>query len=541
MVAVLLLYGGAAWAFSAKVPGGTTVAGVDVGGLSEPAAARKLTAAFAGLDGSLPVKIGSASAELDLTEAGLTLDAEATARSLAGFSLNPATLWRHVAGAGAQPAVPAVPAARLDAALAALGGEAGRPAADASITFVKGRAVLRNAAPGTALDRPAAAAAVRRGWLGGGPLTLPTTSAEPEITQAEGEAALEDVARPAVSGPLTLRVGSRDVSVPAAVFAPALRMAAKGGRLDLVVDGKKLAAAVLAAQPSLGTAPKDARIELRGGKPVVVPGVAGVTLDAAALTAAVRPALTDPARTASVRMAVEEPDLTTAEARGLGVKERISTFSTNLTANPRRTENLRVAARTVDGTLVRPGETFSLNGVLGERTPQKGYNQAPAISGGRLVNDYGGGVSQMATTIYNNVFFSGLEVIHHKPHSFYISRYPEGREATVNYPTVDLKWRNDSSTAVLISASVGSQVTVSFYGTKTWDITASKSARTNLRTPGEVYDDTPGCVAQSANGGFDVSVTRTFHRPGASAVVKRETFRTTYIAEDRVVCGPKPR
>jgi vancomycin resistance protein YoaR len=263
-------------------------------------------------------------------------------------------------------------------------------------------------------------------------------------------------------------------------------------------------------------------------------------VDAAELAAAALPALTDQARTAVVKTAVKEPDLTTAEAQKLGVKEQISTFSTILTANAGRTENLRIAARTVNGTLVLPGETFSLNGVLGKRTPEKGYNQAPAISGGRLVNDYGGGVSQMATTIFNNVFFSGLEDIYHKPHSFYISRYPEGREATVNYPTVDLKWRNDSDTAVLIKANVTSTVNVTFYGTKTWDITASKSGRSNFRTPKTVYDDQPGCVSQGANGGFDVSVGRTFRKPGSKTVVKKETFHAVYNAEDRIVCGPKP-
>lgn len=236
----------------------------------------------------------------------------------------------------------------------------------------------------------------------------------------------------------------------------------------------------------------------------------------------------------------QKPELTTEKAEKLGVKERISTFSTNLTADAGRTENLQIAGRAVDGTLVLPGETFSLNEVLGERTPEKGYNPAPAISGGRLVKDYGGGVSQMATTIFNNVFFAGLEDVYHKPHSFYISRYPEGREATVNWPTVDLKWKNDTKTAVLIKASVGSQVTVSFYGTKYWDITAGKSERSNLRSPETHYDDSPGCVAQGANGGFDVSITRTFRRPGSDKVEKTETFKAVYNAEDEVICGPEP-
>jgi vancomycin resistance protein YoaR len=230
--------------------------------------------------------------------------------------------------------------------------------------------------------------------------------------------------------------------------------------------------------------------------------------------------------------------MTTQQVAALGIVERTSTFATNLTSNAGRTENLRIAARTVNNTIVLPGETFSLNGVLGERTPEKGYNSAPAINGGRLVMDYGGGVSQMATTIFNNVFFTGLKDVYHKPHSFYISRYPEGREATVNWDTVDLKWTNDSPYGVLIQAWVDDQVHVSFWSTKVWDIESVTGPRTNFRTPQTVYDESDGCVAQDANGGFDVQVTRIFKKAGKE--VRRETFSTTYIAEDRVVCGPDP-
>jgi vancomycin resistance protein YoaR len=127
-----------------------------------------------------------------------------------------------------------------------------------------------------------------------------------------------------------------------------------------------------------------------------------------------------------VAPSVAQPDLTTAEAQALGVRERVSTFTTRFPNNPPRTTNIRIAARRLDGVLVRPGEVFSLNETLGRRTPAKGYQQAPVIESGRLVKDYGGGVSQVSTTLFNAVFFAGLDVVTHKPHSFYISRYPRG-------------------------------------------------------------------------------------------------------------------
>jgi vancomycin resistance protein YoaR len=416
---------------------------------------------------------------------------------------------------------------------------------NASVTFEKGRPVLGEARAGSALDLDAAVGAVTRQWLGArSPVALEVRDVAPAVTQAEAEIALREIAEPAVSGPLKVSVGSASVRLTPRQFAPALSLQpGPSGGLELLVDGPKLRKALLAAgDDAIGTAPKNARIELKGGKPVVVPGVDGVTIDPATVEASVLPALAAGGdRKATVKTKVTEPELTTAEAHKLGVKERVSTFATILTGDPLRTQNLRVAARTVNGTLVLPGETFSLNGVLGERTRAKGYHQAPAINGGRLVSDVGGGVSQMATTVFNNVFFAGLQDVYHKPHSFYISRYPEGREATVYWPSVDMKWRNDSRYAVLIQAWVDSRVHVSFWSTKTWDITAGKGPRTNYRTPKTVYDSSDGCIAQAPNTGFDVSVTRTFRRPGSSAVVRRQTFSATYIAEDRVVCGPKPK
>jgi len=367
---------------------------------------------------------------------------------------------------------------------------------------------------------------------------------QPQIDTADAEKVVAEQAEPAVSGPLTVKAGDSAVELTPAQFAPTLSFTEADGTLRLAVDGRQLKRLVLAEGQDIAQDPVDARIVVKNGKPSVVPGRDGVTIEAGPLAEKVRGSLLLAAagqRVADVPVSAQKPELTTEKAKALGVTERISTFSTNLTADAGRTENLRIAARTVDGTLVRPGETFSLNQTLGERTPEKGYNAAPAISGGRLVKDYGGGVSQMATTIFNNVFFSGLKDVYHKPHSFYISRYPEGREATVNWPTVDLKWMNDSDTAVLIKASVGSQVTVSFYGTKHWDITAGKSARSNYRTPKTVYDDSSGCVPQGANPGFDVSTTRTFRAPGSRAVVRTETFHAVYIAEDEVICAPEPR
>ena len=217
------------------------------------------------------------------------------------------------------------------------------------------------------------------------------------------------------------------------------------------------------------------------------------------------------------------------------IKEKVSTFTTQFPYNPPRTNNMKIAAAALNGTIVRPGAGFSLNGMLGERTPAKGYLQAPVIYAGRLEQAYGGGVSQVSTTLFNAVFFSGVRIEQHTPHSFYISRYPEGREATLSWPAVDQKWTNDSGFAILINSYLkGSDITVTFFGTKKWDMEAVKGPRRNVVQPKNIVDDRPGCVPQSPNPGFDVTVTRIFKKNGAQ--VKTVPFNTHYIPEDNVRC-----
>jgi vancomycin resistance protein YoaR len=252
-------------------------------------------------------------------------------------------------------------------------------------------------------------------------------------------------------------------------------------------------------------------------------------------------------REAEVEAEVVEPDFTTKDARELGIKEKVSEFTTYYPHADYRNVNIGRAAELVDGTLLKPGETFSLNDTVGERTAENGFTIGYIISNGVLVQDYGGGVSQMATTTFNAMFFAGLEDVEHKPHSFYIDRYPVGREATVAWPTVDLRFRNDTDHGVLINAWVEpssysrqGEVTVQMWSTKVWDITARTSGRYNYRAPATRHLTTPDCEPNTGWSGFDVDVTRVFRKPGEEAIDHTEKFHTEYTAADTVVCGPPP-
>ena len=142
----------------------------------------------------------------------------------------------------------------------------------------------------------------------------------------------------------------------------------------------------------------------------------------------------------------------------------MGTFTTRYPGQP-RVRNIRRIAAAVDGTVIPPGGQFSLNGISGPRTTAKGYVKAPFIADGKIVPSVGGGVSQASTTIYNAAYFAGLQLDTSQPHSLFIDRYPPGREATLNFPDIDLKWTNDTEAPVVVrTVTDATSITVQLYG-----------------------------------------------------------------------------
>ena len=142
-----------------------------------------------------------------------------------------------------------------------------------------------------------------------------------------------------------------------------------------------------------------------------------------------------------------------AELRARGMDVVTGEFTTFHPAGASRVTNIHRIADIVNGAIIEPGETFSVNDYVGRRTVEKGFVDAGVIVDGRHESDVGGGVSQFATTLFNAAFFGGLDITEYQSHSLYISRYPYGREATLWYPYVDLKLHNQTATPVLITTS----------------------------------------------------------------------------------------
>jgi vancomycin resistance protein YoaR len=263
------------------------------------------------------------------------------------------------------------------------------------------------------------------------------------------------------------------------------------------------------------------------------------------LSAAVLPALsrTGAARTVTVPLEVSEPEVTTEVAQGLGVVERVATYTTYYPSDfPPRLTNIHRAADLMDHTLVLPGRVFSLNRTVGERTEARGFAAGFIINNGQLEVDFGGGVSQLATTTFNAAYFAGLDLVERYAHSFYISRYPEGRDATVAWGFKDLRFRNDSPNGVFITtAYTNSSVTVTIYGTKRFRIESVKGPRYDVKPFKVVEDQRPAgtekgdCVATEGVPGFRVVVTREFYQGGSQ--VRTDKLRTRYAPENEVRCA----
>jgi len=553
LVLALLLAGGyaaAALAAGDKVPRGTTVTGVDIGGLTQDEAEQRLEEELADrADASIQVAVdGAEPVSLTPAEAGLSVDYAASVEAAGGEKTwDPRRLWDYYTGGDDLDAVVDVDRAALDGAVSELVADTGTRARDGAVRFTDSGVVTRDPKVGLAVDPSEAADAVLAAYLDDRPsVELELSDLQPEIDEADIRTALDSFANPAMSGPVTLAFGKSRVRLSPRQYAGALSMSPQNGVLVPEVDAERLIRLVEGATSKAGD-PIDATVRLVNGRPRVIPAKPGVTFDPDDITDAFLDlvARAEGERKIKVKATVDRPDFSTRDARELGIKEKVSEFTTYFPYAEYRNTNIGRAAELVNGTLLKPGETFSLNGVVGERTRENGFTTGFIISNGIFKEDLGGGVSQMATTTFNAMFFAGLKDIQHKPHSFYIDRYPVGREATVAWPSVDLSFQNDTDYGILIESFVtpstpSSQgsATVRMYSTKVWDISAQNSERYAYVGPGTRTLRTPDCYPNTGYSGFQIDVTRVFRRHGESAIDHTEKFHTTYTPADTVICKP---
>lgn len=535
-----------------RMPADATVGGVAVGGLS-PDQARAAVAASIGPRVKDVVVLTHEDRRFPIApeSAGMAVDIDQSVRAAGGHrSLNPLNIARLVAGHVSVPLVVSANDAQLAAAIAPIAAAIDKPAIEPLITFDGVTPVVREPQAGSVVDQKAAARAVKAAYLTDGSVELPIRRSEPTVDRRGVERAMTQIVAPALSGPVIVKIGDQNVELPVTAYAPALSVRVVGKTLRPRLDVNLLAGPLTNATTGLATTAVDATVAIKHGRPVVVPAKPGVGLQPAEMAQKLLPAILakGPARSVTVESKIQPATFTTDDAKALNIKEKISEFVTYFPYAHYRNYNQSRAAELINGTILKPGEIFSMNDRVGERSEENGFIKGIVIGdGGVFVENFGGGVSQVVTTLYNAAFFAGLDDIEHHPHTFYIPRYPLGREATVWYGNLDLRFRNNLANGVLIRAWVvkGSptrrgEMHVQMWGTKEWNIESSVSEKYNLREPSVRYDPTDTCVEQQPSEGFDIDVTRTFRRVGSDVVDHTDQTHVSYIAGDKVLCEEPP-
>ncbi|WP_431918958.1 VanW family protein [Amycolatopsis tucumanensis] len=528
---------------SGDVPRGTTVAGVAIGDMSETAAEQKLRDELTPRLGR-PVQVLAGDRQIPFVpaEAGVRVDTGATVAAAGAQPLNPWTrlvsLFRDREIAVVAEADPGALTTTLDELRAAVD----RPVVEGGIRFDGTTPVPIDPRAGQALDTARAEEVLLTGWATAERVQAPVLPLPPKTTPEGVRAALDEVALPAVAAPATVRGDSRDVALEPAQIAAALTFQpGDNGTLVPRLDRAKLGA--LADQLAPTEKPgQDARMRFDNDRPAVVPSVDGRAVDwdqtLGGLLEAIRPGGD---RTTDAQYVAVPARITTDRAGQLGITEVIGEFTTGNFA-PDSGVNIRVVAEKVSGAIVLPGETFSLNGYTGPREAAQGYVEAGVIEEGVPEREVGGGISQFATTLYNAAYFAGMTDVEHKEHSYYISRYPAGRDATVfqnpdGSSVIDLKFANEFPTGVAIQTIwTPKSITVRLWGTRHVTVESVPGPRGDYVDPHTVTKPA-GSTCQPARGkpGFRTSDTRIV-RDLSGAEISRTTRTVRYDPEPTVRC-----
>ena len=219
------------------------------------------------------------------------------------------------------------------------------------------------------------------------------------------------------------------------------------------------------------TEPQNATVDKKDGK-TILPSVDGVSFDLAKAKEIVGDGSE---QTYEIPITFTPAEITAEQLAEVLFSDTLASTSTNLNSGNRpRTNNVRLACEHINGTILNPGDEFSYNGTVGERTPARGFQSAGAYSNGQVIDEVGGGVCQPSSTLYMAVLRADLEVVERHNHSLTVSYTPLGQDATVSWGGPDFRFKNNTKYPIKILASQsGGSMYIQLIGTKTSDKTVS--------------------------------------------------------------------
>jgi vancomycin resistance protein YoaR len=457
-----------------KLPEGVQIANVSVGGMT-PAQARRTLEARSRAVASRPVIFRAAGRRWKLTPKRLEISVNwrgaVSAALRQGEGPVPVRGLRRLGvrlfGADVTPAAQAYDAA-LQFELDRIAAAVNRRHRDAALRLDGRTPVVVAGRTGAKLDRRAAARAIVQALSSlQRPLTvdLPVRLDPQRVTAVQLRPAAAQV-RTALSAPVQLVVEAARFDLRPFRLARLLDLP-RDGRTDVRIDGLAADPFFIRLDRSFARKAQDAQFAPISGGVRLVPGRFGRSTDVPATAQAIlRAALSPTHRVARLVVEKARPKLTTAEAKAMGIKQVVGSYTTIYGGIANRIHNVQLVAHLIDQHYIRPGEEFSFNKTTGVRDASKGFLEAPVIINGELQTGLGGGVCQVSTTVFNAAYEAGLKITARTNHALYISHYPLGRDATVNYPDTDLRFVNDTHHWLLLRTFVGaSSLTVTLYGT----------------------------------------------------------------------------
>jgi len=411
---------------------------------------------------------------------------------------------------------------------------------NATLATQGGKVVTTEAVSGTEIDWEKTKKSLRESWLyEGRKAEVVIAYIPPAVSNEDVNKVRSNLADLAVASPITLKIGERSIEISPEVIGTALRFIPNKEKLESQFDETVIVNEISRQIPNIQTTASDAKFDFIGDKVFVVPAQEGIRFKPGQLDAALSPAFRQKDnRVVNLDGAVVKPLVTTESLEALGIKEQLSTFRQDFDYLPYRETNVGQAARYMDGKILKPGEIFSMNETIKERTTKNGYVKGIYIGeGGRFDFGLGGGVSIITSATWTAAFYAGLERIEQRAHSVHIARYAPGLEATVSWPKLDLKFRNNTNNNILIKAIPARDgITISMYGTKVYDkVTAKFGEPYNLNNNIDIvtsYD--PNCLPQDPAPGFKIVVTRQFWKN--NSIVDTENLTTSYKPSDNIIC-----
>jgi len=535
-----ILYGVDLAMSEGKVPRGVTVGGVDISGVDKSQAEQRLRNDL-GERTRQPVTVlaGNMSTKLEPTQSGMQVDWGATVDQAGQQPLNPITRIRSFFETREVGIISKITDENLNRSLNRVERELTRDPQNAELSVnTEGKADIKEDKPGQTVDRELLSSEVRDNWLNtDGRVNVEATITPADADKDAAERAAKQYVVPATAKKLVFHGREKvDGVITPQNWHDILTFKVEGGEFMPQWNTEKVQEILGEQLSSTEVEYRDASFEFHGDDIEVVPSKDGVAIQwKETLGDFQAKALDKKKRDHQVLYEEKKAKYTTAQAKKAHFDDVVGTFTTGGFSGSSGT-NIRRVAEMVDGAIVLPGETFSLNGHTGPRGTEQGFVESGIIIDGHAGKAVGGGISQFATTLYNASYFAGMEDVAHTPHSYYISRYPAGREATVYEGAIDLKFKNPFDTPVRIRTRVSdSDVTVELRGVKQVDVESIPGERTNPTSPKKIELDGDECSPSSGAPGFTTTDTRVV-KDLKGKELSRETQRTVYDPQPIVSC-----